>query len=392
MKLHDFIATHMDDILTEWEVFAQTLSGQDSEKPDLVLRGHVKLILQAIETDIETLQNPQQQQLKSQGQAPTVLFSQQSAASIHGALRQAGDFSLLQVSAEYRALRATVLRLWLQQVGAMSDQTIQQMVRFNEAIDQAQSEAIITFSELAAHTRELFLAVLGHDLRAPLNNMGLAGDLLMRGNLELEQIIELGARVKRSSKMMNCMVNDLLGYTRTQMGSGMPTLREPTDLLELFRSVREEAAISHPEMQFELHADGDMQGWFDPVRLHQLFSNLLSNAAQYGTPNRPVSINAQRSGDSVIVNVKNYGDKIPLAALQSIFKPLVQLPTDAGNDGRPRTSLGLGLFIAREVAVAHGGGIKVTSSKESGTIFTVELPVHLSDDDKRLAVPAAIDS
>ena len=253
---------------------------------------------------------------------------------------------------------------------------MQQMVRFNEAIDQAQNEAIRTFSELAAHTRELFLAILGHDLRAPLTNMGLAGDLLMRGNLPSEKVVELGARVKRSAKLMNCMVNDLLGYTRTQLGSGMPTLPQPINLLELFRSVLEEASITHPAMRFELRTTGEMQGSFDAVRLQQLFLNLLSNAAQYGTPDRPVSIDAWRSTSSIIVNVKNYGDEIPSASLQSIFKPLVQLPTDSDNDGRPRTSLGLGLFIAREVAVAHGGSIKVASNMESGTVFTVELPLH----------------
>jgi len=373
MKLYYFITKRMDDILAEWERFAHTVSGNAREQPDLVLRDHAREILQAIAVDIETLQNPEQQQLKSQGLAPG-LYSQRSAASIHGALRQAGDFSLLQVSAEYRALRATVLRLWLPEVTAMSGEAMQQMVRFNEAIDQALSESILTFSARADHTRELFLAILGHDLRAPLSNMGLAGDLLIRATLSPEKNVELGARVKRSARMMNCMVDDLLGYTRTQLGNGMPTLRLPIDLREVFRSVVEEAGAMHPAMQFQLHAEGDMHGSFDAVRLHQLFSNLLLNAAQYGTPDRPVSIAARSAEGNIMVSVKNYGSEIPFESLQSIFKPLVQLPTESGSDGRPRTSLGLGLFIAREVALAHGGSIKVESDVESGTIFTVTLP------------------
>ena len=380
MKLYYFITTRMDDILAEWERFAHTVSGNAQDKPDLVLHDHAKEILQAIAVDIETLQNPEQQHLKSQGLAPG-LYAQRSAASIHGALRQAGDFSLLQVTAEYRALRATVLRLWLPEVTSMSGETTQQMVRFNEAIDQALSESILTFSARADHTRELFLAILGHDLRAPLTNMGLAGDLLMRAALPPEKIVELGARVKRSAQAMNAMVDDLLGYTRTQLGNGMPTLRLPVDLLDTFHAVVQEAGAMHPAMQFELRTTGDMHGSFDAVRVQQLFSNLLQNAAQYGTPDRPVTMEACRNERGILVNVKNYGAEIPFESLQSIFKPLVQLPTDSGSDGRPRTSLGLGLYIAREVALAHGGSIKVESGVASGTIFTVELPVEATAGD-----------
>lgn len=377
MKLYYFIIRQMDEILSEWEKFTLTQGGVVAEKPDLLLRDYAREILQAIAVDIETLQNPEQQQLKSQGLAPG-LYAHSSAASIHGALRQAGDFSLAQVGAEYRALRATVLRLWLPQVERMSDETINQMVRFNEAIDQALSESILTFSARADHTRELFLAILGHDLRAPLTNLKMAGDLLLRINLTPEKVIDLGARIKRSARLMNSMVDDLLGYTRTQLGSGMPTLRLPMDLREVFLSVVEDANAMHPAVTFELLVQGDMHGCFDAVRMHQLFSNLIMNAAQYGAPGRPVTLDARLEQEHIVVSVKNYGADIPPASLQSIFKPLVQLPTDTGNDGRPRTSLGLGLFIAREVALAHGGTIAVSSNHDSGTIFTVTLPISVA--------------
>lgn len=375
MKLHHFITRRMDDILTEWKRFPHVDSDDQHEKPDMVLRDHAREILQSIALDIETLQTPEQQQRKSQGLKQD-LHPQLSAASIHGALRQAGDFSLLQVTAEYRALRATVLRLWLPEVTAMSGETTQQMVRFNEAIDQALSESIMTFSARADRTRELFLAILGHDLRAPLTNMSLAGDLLLRAALPTEKVNELGARIKRSSRLMNAMVEDLLGYTSMQLGNGMPTLRSHVDLLDTFHSVIEEASTLHPEMRFELSTTGSMRGSFDAVRIHQLFSNLLLNAAQYGTPDQPISMDARSSETVIAVSVKNFGAEIPSESLQSIFKPLVQLPEKFSIDRRPRTSLGLGLFIAREVAIAHGGSINVKSDKTSGTIFTTEIPRH----------------
>jgi len=93
----------------------------------------------------------------------------------------------------------------------------------------------------------------------------------------------------------------------------MPTLRVPIDMQELFRSVVEEARATHPDMDFVLRTEGDMSGSFDAVRLYQLFSNLLLNAAQYGLATRPVSLDAQREEGKIIVNVKNYGAEIPFA-------------------------------------------------------------------------------
>ena len=119
-----------------------------------------------------------------------------------------------------------------------------------------------------------------------------------------------------------------------------------------------------------------MEGAFDAVRLHQLFVNLLVNAAQYGTHGKPVLLDTNGSdADWITANVTNYGLPIPPASLSAIFKPLVQLPLDGEQeDARPRTSLGLGLFIAREIAEAHQGALAVQSDATSGTVFSVRLP------------------
>jgi signal transduction histidine kinase len=108
------------------------------------------------------------------------------------------------------------------------------------------------------------------------------------------------------------------------------------------------------------------------VRLHQLLTNLLINAAQYGGRTAPVLLRARADAHAVTIEVTNQGIVIPAESLQSIFRPLIQLPAE-GEEERPRTSLGLGLFIAREIALAHGGGILV-SSNEGGTTFSVRLP------------------
>jgi signal transduction histidine kinase len=379
LKLDRFLNEHIEEILAEWENFSLTLTLVPlATSSHLVLRDHAREMLQAIALDIETIQNPEQQYQKSRGNAPHLIGGVQTAASSHGGHRQANDFSLLQLCAEFRALRATVLRLWLPRVGEMTDVISNQMMRFNESIDQALAEAVLTYSSKADQTRELFLAILGHDLRMPLFSMRLAGERLKRSDLSAAQIAETGDRIRSSTRLMNSMVADLLGYTRTQLGSGMPIAPAAVDVNTVCESALEDAMAAHPQSSFELLARGDTTGVFDGVRLHQLFANLLFNAAQYGDRERPVVLGIHGETHGITVQVTNHGQPIPAASLSAIFKPLVQLPEEGAQDERPRTSLGLGLFVAREIAEAHGGSIEVQSDAERGTIFTVRLPVGLT--------------
>lgn len=372
MRLSPFILNHLDEILAEWVAFARTFGAPVQHMSTLALQDHAKAILQAIALDIETRQDVSEQYDKSRGLGPE--DGVVSAASVHGAVRQLDDFSLIQLSAEFRALRATVLRLWLPHITLMSATTVRDMIRFNEAIDQALAESVVTYSARADQSRELFLAILGHDLRAPLSTISLTAELLLRPQLAADQIPVLGARVRRSAKLMGSMVADLIGFTRTQLGSAMPTSVAVADVRAVCEAAIEDASSTHPGTRFELHAAGELFGSFDAVRLHQLFTNLLVNAAQYGAKDMPVVLDARRDQDNVLVVVTNHGPPIPEASWRSIFKPLVQLAIGE-EDARPKTSLGLGLFVAREIAVAHGGTIEVKSGENEGTTFTVSLPV-----------------
>lgn len=373
MKLSTFITTRIDQIIDEWASFARTFGPVADSMTTLALQDHAKGILQAIALDIASSQDAAEQQEKSQDLTPGN-NAVQSAASIHGSLRQASDFSLLQLSAEYRALRATVLRLWLPEVSAMSATTVYEMVRFNEAIDQALAESIVTYSSKADQTRELFLAILGHDLRAPLATLSMAGDLLKMESAGREKLGKIGERVRRSSRMMAIMVDDLIGYTRTHLGSGMPVAPKLIDVNEVCHASIEDANATYPNTNFSFTRSGNMTGYFDSVRLHQIFTNLLVNAAQYGEKHRPVTLTTASSAEHVIVQVQNFGVPITDRDLAAVFRPLVQLAVDDELDTRPRTSLGLGLFVAKEIAAAHGGTITVASDKENGTVFTVSLP------------------
>ncbi|QIE30430.1 sensor histidine kinase [Caballeronia sp. SBC2] len=372
MELHRFIQEHMEAILAEWDAFARSISPA-GEMSHHALRDHAKQILLAIAIDIGTYQSKQDQIEKSQGLAldPDV---DSTAASIHGALRQENNFSLMQLSAEFRALRATVLRIWLPQVETMSPTTVKSMIRFNEAIDQALSEYLAAYSESADQTRELFLAILGHDLRAPLATITTSGEMLARPQLRIAKIPDIGARIRRSARLMSSMVDDLIGFTRTKLGVGIPTFFESVDLQTTCQSAADDASALHPATRFDLTTSGSLAGSFDSVRVTQLLTNLLKNASQYGEKGRSVEMSVTGYVDSVVVKVRNHGSAIPEASLQSICQPLVWLSASEDDDARPRTSLGLGLYVARETALAHGGSISVESDEIDGTTFTVCLP------------------
>ncbi|MDB5884742.1 MAG: putative two-component sensor histidine kinase [Polaromonas sp.] len=374
MKLSNFVTAHLQEILFEWDVFARTLFPASPPPPHHILRDHAGEILQAIVKDLQTHQTDAEQAEKSKGQADEDV-NKKSAAAIHGTLRQSSGFTLTQLTAEYRALRATVFRLWLPHMAVLDQEILRDITRFNEAMDQALAESVVTYSENADRTRDTFLAILGHDLRSPLSTLSMAGNYLMRPAVGNDITQQMGARVSRSAATMRAMINDLLEYARTQLGGGIPLTLVSCDLMFVFQAALEDAQAGYPDCPFALETSGGLAGSFDGMRLQQLFSNLLNNAAQYRSDTHPVTLTASGDAGSVTVQVRNLGPVIPAHSLQAIFDPLVQLSANSSQqEGAPSSSLGLGLFIAREIATAHGGNIKAESSDMLGTVFTVNLP------------------
>jgi len=374
MDLHLFIEQHMGEILAEWVAFARTLDSSTEEMTLLQLRDHAEGILRSIALEIDSHQSGSEQYEKSRGHLRGGQI-EPSAASIHGTQRHQNNFTLLQLSAEFRALRATVLRLWLPRIDNLSANTIRQMIRFNEGIDQALAESIVTYSARADHTRELFLAILGHDLRAPLATLTASGALLARPDLPADELQNTVTRIRRSALVMSTMVDDLIGYTRTELGSGMPITLASTDMGAVCRSAIEDARSTFPVSRFDLTSEGELSGMYDSVRLHQLFTNLFVNAAKYGSKDEPVRVRAVGEANLIRVEVNNRGPHIPRDSWREIFRPLVQLSGGSSDESKDRqTSLGLGLYVAREIATLHRGTIEVHSSPQDGTTFTVCLP------------------
>ncbi|GAA4016630.1 HAMP domain-containing sensor histidine kinase [Actimicrobium antarcticum] len=373
MRLAAFIATNMDIIVDEFVRFARTLEPAALGESVAELSDHAREILLAIVQQLPRHETPKQIHEKSVRHVSETGLPDTAAAQ-HGAARQVSGYTLPQLTAEYRALRASVLGLWMPTIKTLSKATASDMSRFHEGIDQALQESAINFANKNNQTRDTFLAILGHDLRSPLATMTLAGALLTRTDEGTERTAQIGARVKRSAAAMTTMVNDLLEYARTELGGKIPVCPTLGDLHDICQSAVDEASAAHPDCEFELIDDGETIGDFDGPRLAQVFSNLLNNAAQYRSDQRPVTLEVKSDASGWDVTVTNFGREISSQAQRVIFDPLVQLSVSSDQKGPASTSFGLGLFIAREIAVAHGGSISVQSSEALGTVFTVRLP------------------
>ena len=201
-----------------------------------------------------------------------------------------------------------------------------------------------------AEFRERFIGILGHDLRTPLASIVMAaGMLLERGQLD-EQDAKTVARIIRSDQRMSEMIAQLLDLTRARLGGGLPIERKPTDIREIVRHVADEFGAT---IQQEIH--GDVAGFWDRGRLAEALSNLVGNAIEYATRGTAVVIKAHAEGVDIVVEVSNQGDPIPADVLPFIFEPFRRArPHEKSTTG----NLGLGLYIAHEIVLSHGGTLE----------------------------------
>ena len=373
MRLANFITENLDEILVEWESFASSQLVDGQLMTSLALRDHASQILLAIAEDIETSQTDVEQAYKSKGFVE-IAEATRTAAMTHGALRHLAGFDLRQLAAEFRALRASVLRLWLKR-GVANESAFYEMTRFNEAIDQALAESISNYSNEVARSRDTFLAILGHDLRSPLSAIANSGHYLTApGLLPGGAPLEAARQVTRGAARMSTMIKDLLEYTRVRLGRSIPIAPEAGDMEQVCRMAYDEVRAVHPERVFRLEISGDLNGRFDAERLQQVLANLLNNAVRHGERNEPITLSAHGDAAKVTLRVKNHGRPIPADQLQVIFNPLVQIPSAlTDRDADASTSLGLGLYIAREIVAMHGGTIEAESSG-GATVFSAQLP------------------
>ena len=371
--LSAFIRQHGEQILLEWETFARAMPVPGPMDP-AALRDHAQAMLDAIAADLETPQTPHQQSEKAKGLDDADDETSPTAATAHGSGRAASGFTVIQMVAEFRALRASVIRSWTAHQPHLGPADVDDLIRFNEAIDQAVAESLARYSTEIDVTRERFLAILGHDLRNPLGAIAMSTRFLLETPVSPEEQTDLVRGIDKASRRMADLVNDMLDLALSRLGDAVPINRAPSDLGTIVRDVVAEVSASYPRARIESHPSGDLTGNWDGARLAQAFTNLLGNAVQHGDSAQPIRMDVDGDGNAVVVAIHNAGPAIPLAKRDRIFDGMKH---DAVQD-RDRRHLGLGLFIVDKIVEAHGGTIDVRSTSESGTTFTVRLPKSLA--------------
>jgi signal transduction histidine kinase len=363
MRLHEFIRNHRERILAEWESFARTVSLASGTMNVAALRDHADEMLSVIAADLSTDQNAYQQSEKSKGRgrdSATVV----TAAEEHGAARAVSGFTIEEMVAEYRALRASVLNLWTRETGELAGENIDDLIRFNEAIDQSLAESVTEFNESVGEAREMFLAILGHDLRTPLGAIFTSAKFMVETGELREPHLSLTTRIVRSAQRSVAMVGELLDFTRSGLGGGIPVVREEVDLGRLLREAVDEVAGAHPQKDFRVDTRKHQRGQWDDARLSQALVNLLGNAGEHAPVGTGISVGLDAEGDDVAITIHNMGAPIPADRLDGLFNPMKR--REEGLAQGSNGNLGLGLYIAERIVHAHGGRIDVESAELEG--------------------------
>ncbi len=239
--------------------------------------------------------------------------------------------------AEFRALRSRVLRLWARTRALTSAAEIEDMVRFNEAFDQAQSESMARSTQMLREAQNLFLAILGHAVRTPLGAISMGAQVLLHDPALPAKALKVGVRILNSARRMDEIIRDLLDFSTTHLGDGIPIDPHNVDLGKLCGVVVEEARACHANRELILTTEGVLIGCWDSARMAQA---------------------------------------IPAAKLRTFFDPVKRFAIRPAHERSEAGTAnpGLGRYVVKEIVKAHQGNISVSLSEAEGVRFAVRLP------------------
>jgi sigma-B regulation protein RsbU (phosphoserine phosphatase) len=250
----------------------------------------------------------------------------------------------------------------------LAEALLQEKTDTELALQHAQAELheAYAISQSRARFAEQMVAIVSHDLKNPLTAIRMASDFLARGERTTKERQLLG-HIGQSSERAQRMIADLLDFTQARVGQGITIKAAPLDLHEVIHRAVDELRVAFPKASLVHLADGNGDASLDADRVQQIIGNLVANSVAYGDPQRPITITSRLGDNRCEVSVHNHGRVIPKALLAELFEPMTR-GTDQGSDVR---SVGLGLYIVRELARVHGGDVAVSSCVTGGTTFTV---------------------
>lgn len=312
--------------------------------------------------------------------APIVIdhVAKDSAYRGHHTPAQYGFQSYISIPIHYRgeffgtlcAIDPEPARLDTPQTRAMFELFADLIARHLAADERLQeSQAALLDANAAAELREQFIAVLGHDLRNPLASVDAAARLLRKRPLDVHSTTLLD-HLQASVDRMAGLIDNVLDFARGRLGGGFAVERRVSPTLEAaLVQVVSELATARPDRRITADVRLSEPVSIDERRMAQLLSNLVGNAVVHGSPNGPVSVFARAEGGMFELSVSNTGEPIPKSTLVRLFEPFSRASERPHQQG-----LGLGLYIAREIARAHGGMLEVASDRTE-TRFTFRMPL-----------------
>lgn len=366
-----FIREHVDEIVSEWETAASPTLPPGRGAQDLLLRG--RDLLAGIAGGMERRHDD-------------------GTRRPHAAPSGIGPADLSRLLAEFQALRASVLACWRasgQAHASPGDAVLEEWALFQSGLDGAFAEAVRRHTDELAASRDMLQAVLGDEVRSALTGIDMSAFLLSRPALAEAPRREAAARIRRAAREIGRRATDLLEYAHLRLGgAGMPLARSACDLGRLCEQAVEETRLAHPGRPLSMPPlPGGMGLEADAPRLLHALCGLLDHAARHAPPGTPLQVallpaaQGLRQG-TVAVEIAYRGPPFTAGGGRSPFEPVVRGGDCGAGDGHadapsrhPGQSQGLGLFVAREVVMAHGGAVEVTSAAASGkVVFTLRLP------------------
>ncbi|MBA2544287.1 MAG: HAMP domain-containing histidine kinase, partial [Deltaproteobacteria bacterium] len=294
------------------------------------------------------------------GKEADALEHLRTVASAHALERHRGGHELTVALEEYTALRGTLLEVALEAAGKA--ELASGLVALATALDRTIAEAVTRYEAEHDHVRERFIGMLVHDLRDPLTAVVMSANLLADMTLG-ERQAQLVGRITRGARRIERMVDEVVDFARSRLGEGMLLTPASFDMTDICNEAIAEARAMPAPRDIQLDVAGNVSGTWDRERARQALANLLTNAAQ--ASQGPIKIRAHESSDqrAVIVSVTNRGAVIAPDVLARIFDPFARAVIDPA---RVR-GLGLGLYMVEQIAIAHGGAVRATSTAAEGT-------------------------
>ncbi len=438
MRLADFILANIEPILVEWEVFARSIWPGTAAADPATLRDHAQDMLLATASAMKSAQTTRERSERSRGRGEDGSHDADvnRASAAHGAERVESGFDLASLIAEYRALRASVIRLWRESQPRPDHNDLDDVSRFHESIDRSLAGAVLAYTQMveaerkaaldgqnrhaielreaneallvssvrqhelteqardaatalgeakeqaeaANRSKDVFLATLSHEIRTPLNAILGWAQVLNSGGADAEDVREAAEVIERNARAQAALIEDVLDVSRIVSGK-IRLEMQPCNLEEILAEAVDSVRASAEAKKIKLSTaiDSSAAGVAcDPTRMQQVAWNLLSNAIKFTQVGGEIHLQCAREEGSIRFEVRDNGPGISAEVLPHVFERFRQ-----GDDGIKRSfgGLGLGLSIVRHLVEMHGGTVTASSDGVGkGATFVVTLPVRAAGD------------